>query len=72
MLTASQQKQIGWIPAKNNVNQLVLRNYNLGCFNSAQLLKVETNPGKNATLGIQIAIGWTFPPEILQKYVQTA
>jgi hypothetical protein len=29
---------------------------------------VEPNAGKSATIGIQIAIGWTFPSEVLQKY----
>jgi hypothetical protein len=68
VLTTSTKKQIGWIPAKDQINQLVSRNYKLGCFNSAQLLKVEPNAGKSATIGIQIAIGWTFPSEVLQKY----
>ena len=75
VLTASTKKQIGWIPAKEKISELVARNYHLGCFNSAQLVKVETggaNGGKNGTrtgsIGIQIAIGWTFPIAILQKY----
>lgn len=79
VLSASTKKQIGWIPAKDKINELVARNYHLGCFNSAQLIKVETgapNAGKDGrrhgtksgTIGIQIAIGWTFPTEILQKY----
>jgi hypothetical protein len=67
VLTASRRKQIGWIPAKDQINQLVGRNLQLGCFNTAQLIKAE-NTGKNGTIGIQIAIGWTFPEEILAKY----
>jgi hypothetical protein len=68
VLTTSTKKQIGWIPAKDQINQLVSRNCHLGCFNSAQLLKVEPNAGKSATIGIQIAIGWAFPADILEKY----
>jgi hypothetical protein len=68
VLAGASKKQIGWIPAKDQINQLVSRNYRLGCFNSAQLLKVEPNANKSGTIGIQIAIGWTFPEDILQKY----
>lgn len=68
VLASNSKKQIGWIPAKDQINQLVARNCHLGCFNSAQLLKVEPNSNKSGTIGIQIAIGWIFPSEILQKY----
>jgi hypothetical protein len=71
VLTASHKKQIGWIPTKDRINERVASNYHQTCFNSAQLLKVEPNKNKNGTItsiAIQIAIGWTFPAEVLNKY----
>lgn len=63
-------KRIGWIPAKEGINQLVTRNHNLGCFISAQLLRVESGSIANG-VAIHIAIGWQFPAHILTKYTQT-
>lgn len=62
-------KRIGWIPAKENINQVVTKNYNHGCFVSAQLLRVESGTIASG-VAIHIALGWRFPVHILTKYAQ--
>ena len=62
---ASEQKRIGWIPAKEGINKTVGRNLALGTFVGAHLLRAEQ--GKLG-LTIQIAIGWCFPDSVLERY----